>query len=410
MEKAPKLKVVLYESKKLKNGQHPIMFRITKDRKPKYIGTGFTAKTTQWDYKNSTPNSKHPKKTEIETYVSIESRKIEKGFMELYMDEKPYTVEHAVNKVRNVRTKKTVHKFFDEIILDEKAKGNIRTSNAYKQTRNVLFTFYKKLDLQFSEIDYSLLIKFESYLKKKNAMDNTLIFYFKTLRALYNKAQKQGLIRKDVSPFIDFKIGKYDKTTQHRSLQENEVQEIKNLKLEPNTSIWHARNIFLFSYYSMGMNYTDVVHLTWDNILSVRNNGQTEIRVIYERAKTGRKFNLRLMKGAVEILDEYLKLKTDKYIFPVINERADTPLKIYNRLRKQLITVNLDLKEVAKKCSIKMNLTTYVARHTAATHLKRKGVSTSIISEMLGHKNENVTQVYLDSFGSEVIDKALALL
>ena len=410
MEKAPKLKLVLYSSKTLSNGQHPIMFRITKERKCKYIATGFSAKTNQWDEKNSSPSAKHPKRAEIETYISIESRKIEKGFMELYMDEKPYTVEHAVSKIKNTRTKKTVHKFFDEIILDEKAQGNIRTSNAYKQTRNVLFTFYKKLDLQFSEIDYSLLIKFESFLKQKNAKDNTLIFYFKTLRALYNKAQKQGIIRSNVSPFVDFKIGKYDKTTQHRALQETEIESIKKLQLEPNTSIWHARNIFLFSYYSMGMNYTDLVHLTWDNILSVSNNGQTEIRVIYQRAKTGRKFNLRLMKGATEILDEYLKLKTDKYIFPVINEKADTELKMYNRLRKQLIFVNKDLKTIAEKCKIKMNLTTYVARHTAATYLKRKGVSTSVISEMLGHKNENVTQIYLDSFGSEVIDNALALL
>jgi site-specific recombinase XerD len=410
MEKAPKLKIVLYGSKTLKNGEHPIMFRLTKDRKSQYIATGYSAKPEHWDTKINKPKTKHPKYTEIETYISIESKKIEKGFMELFLDEKPYTVEHAINKVRNKRTKKTVKIVFDEVIEDEKMKGNIRTSNAYKQTRNVLFTFYTKSELQFSEIDYSFLLKFESYLKQKDAMDNTLIFYFKTLRALYNKAQKQGLIRNQVSPFIDFKIGKYDNSTRKRALQDGEIDKIKKLKLEPNTTIWHAKNIFLFSYYAMGMNYTDIVHLTWDNIISIPNNGETELRIIYERAKTGRKFNLRLMKGAIEILKAYQKLKTDKYIFPVINEDATTPLKMYNRLRKQLIFINAELKNIANDCGIKTNLTTYVARHTSATHLKRKGVSTSVISEMLGHKNENVTQVYLDSFGSDVIDKALALL
>lgn len=410
MEKSAKLKVVLFASKKLKNGEHPIMFRITKDRKSKYLATGYSAKTTHWDYKNNKPKSKHPKQLELESYLSIEGEKIQRSMTELILDKKPYTAEHAATKVRGVRNKKSVHKYFDEVIQDEKEKGNIRTSLTYKQPQNVLFTFHPNTDLQFSEIDYPLLTKFETYLKKRNAKDNTLIFYIKTLRALYNRAQRQGLIRNQVSPFVEFKISKYDKTTQHRALQENEIEEIKKLKLEMNTSIWHARNIFLFSYYAMGMNYTDVAHLTWDNIHSTTVEDKEVLRVVYERAKTGRKFNLRLMKGAIKIIEEYRRLRTDKYIFSIINETADTPQKMYYRVRKRLILINEDLKEIAKMCKIKTNLTTYVARHTAATMQKRKGTSTSVISEMLGHKNENVTQIYLDSFGNDVIDKALELL
>ncbi len=268
MEKAPKLKVVLFKSKKLKNGEHPVMFRITKDRKSKYIATGYSSKTTHWDGKNNKPKSKHPKQIELETYLMVEAEKMQRGLMEMFLDKKTYSLEHATTKVKNARNKKTVKAFFDEVVKDEKAKGNIRTSNAYKQTRNVLFTFYIKTDLQFSEIDYSLLTKFESFLKQRKAKDNTLIFYFKTLRALYNKAQKEGLIRSKDSPFKDFSIGKFDRTTQHRALQEGEIEKIKALKLEFNTPIWHARNLFLFSYYAMGMNYTDVSHLTWDNILT----------------------------------------------------------------------------------------------------------------------------------------------
>src|SRR5271156_5748955 len=100
MEKSVKLKVVLYGSKKLKNGENPIMFRITKDRKSKYIATGYSAKPEQWDIKNNKPKSKHPKATEIETYLNIEGKKISKGFTELILDEKPYSAEHAASKVK----------------------------------------------------------------------------------------------------------------------------------------------------------------------------------------------------------------------------------------------------------------------------------------------------------------------
>ena len=71
---------------------------------------------------------------------------------------------------------------------------------------------------------------------------------------------------------------------------------------------------------------------------------------------------------------------------------------------------NDDLREIAKLCHIEENLTTYVARHSAATVLKRIGVSTSVIKELLGHETEEITQTYLDSFENTVLDAAVNLL
>ena len=72
--------------------------------------------------------------------------------------------------------------------------------------------------------------------------------------------------------------------------------------------------------------------------------------------------------------------------------------------------VNKDLKQIAKLLDIQSHITFYCARHTSATTLKRRGVSTDIISEALGHKNLEITQVYLSKFGSEVLDEALGVL
>ena len=69
--------------------------------------------------------------------------------------------------------------------------------------------------------------------------------------------------------------------------------------------------------------------------------------------------------------------------------------------------INKHLKEVGKKLKLPILLTTYVARHSYATILKRAGVSTSIISESLGHSSERITQIYLDSFDNEQIDEAM---
>ena len=64
-------------------------------------------------------------------------------------------------------------------------------------------------------------------------------------------------------------------------------------------------------------------------------------------------------------------------------------------------------KTIGEELHIPIKLTTYVARHSYATILKRAGVSISIISESLGHSSERVTQIYLDGFENSQIDRAM---
>lgn len=65
------------------------------------------------------------------------------------------------------------------------------------------------------------------------------------------------------------------------------------------------------------------------------------------------------------------------------------------------------MKIISTKAGVNTNLTTYVARHSFASVLKRSGVNTSIISESLGHSSEKVTQIYLDSFENSQIKDSI---
>ena len=79
-------------------------------------------------------------------------------------------------------------------------------------------------------------------------------------------------------------------------------------------------------------------------------------------------------------------------------------------MHKVLAKVNRELKVLASELEIEADMTTYVARHSFATVLKRSGVNTSIISEAMGHSSERVTQIYLDSFENTQIDEAMSNL
>jgi site-specific recombinase XerD len=115
----------------------------------------------------------------------------------------------------------------------------------------------------------------------------------------------------------------------------------------------------------------------------------------------------------MQIVNKYLKesVFTDDYIFPVLDKNKHvTEQQKYNRKHKVLGHVDKCLKDISNKAGINTNLTTYVARHSFATVLKRSGVNIALISEALGHSDLATTQIYLDSFENEQIDAAMSNL
>ena len=141
-----------------------------------------------------------------------------------------------------------------------------------------------------------------------------------------------------------------------------------------------------------------MAYLTEKNVL---NN-----RLIYNRRKTSKLINLPMQERAIVVLKEYEK-KNSPYLFPIHTTKHKTEQQRLNRLHKVITKVNKALKAIGEELHTPIKLTTYVARHSYATVLKRAGVATSIICESLGHSSEKVTQIYLDGFENSQIDKAM---
>ena len=293
--------------------------------------------------------------------------------------------------------------FFDEVIADLKKNNRIGNADIYQTCKNVINTFTGGKELAFFDIDYAFLIKLENSWKQKGWKESSISTYMRTLRALFNRAIKEDVIEASVYPFKTYKIGSLNTVTQKRALNRAQITAIEKLKLQKDSAIFHAKNIFLFSYYSMGTNFVDMANLTKKNIV----NDQLQ----YTRTKTHKLYNTPLHPKAKAILNYYISIQVDKYIFPIYSEsRHKTAQQKANRLHKVLQIVNKNLKDIAEKCSITETLTTYVARHSSATILKREGISTSKIKDLLGHETEEITQVYLDSFENSELTTAVNLL
>ena len=126
-----------------------------------------------------------------------------------------------------------------------------------------------------------------------------------------------------------------------------------------------------------------------------------ENRLIYYRKKTKQLVKIPIKEAAMEIIRKYET--SNFYLFPILTDYHKTEVQRENRLHKIIGRINNRLKEIGKELNLPIKVTTYVARHSFATVLKRSGVNIALISETLGHSDIKTTQIYLDEFENEAI-------
>jgi integrase/recombinase XerD len=396
------IKTVLYTSKKLSNGEHPVMLRIIKDRRTKYLSTGFSCPVDLWDANSNLPKKKHPHYTEIAILLGKKKLDAQKLLYEFENEDNDLSAYEIKTKLTKTRVRNpSVFDYFENIIKRLINKGQIKTAEVYKDTQKNL-KYYTSKKIRFSDIDVQFLSGFEEHLIVKGKGGNTIYIYLRTLRALINKAIKEDVCSEKYYAFKKFSLSKYSKIkTAKRALSKEEIGQIIHLNTNDFPHLADAKNIFLFSFYCRGMNFIDIAFLKWTNI--------RKDRLVYTRSKTKELFSLQLLPPAQDILNYYkdqILENKESYVFPLIKETHITPTMIYNRKLKMLRKINEGLKEIAEIVGIKSVLTTYVARHSYATIMKKNGISTSIISQALGHDSEKTTQIYLESFENSVIDEA----
>ena len=396
-----KVKAVLFTSKKLKGGTSPVMLRITHKRKLKYISMNISVPESHWNEEEAllVTNIKSIGRLYKRKNLELQSEivKYSEVIMTLDSSGKSYTVDDIIAKLKGVESSSVlnfIEKRVDEL-YKQKKDGN---AQAYKNHQGVISQFIKSKDFTFDQITYKWLKAFETYLISRGNSTNGISFQMRTLRAIYNRAVKEKLARKDNYPFDDYKI--HNTKTQKRALKKEEIIKIRDIDLTGKPAVEKARDIFMFSFYCMGMSFVDIAYL---KVEDVRNG-----RLYYSRQKTSQQYNFELLPPAMEIIKKYSDLKTpDAYVFPIIDTNNDDPYRSYQTQRQK---TNHKLKEVGRLLEISTPLTSYVARHSWATIAKRSGVPTAVISEGLGHTTEKTTQIYLDSFENEVLDAANRLI
>ena len=390
--------VVCYKSKTLKDGSHPLMVRVCKDGKKKYQSIGISILPSHWDFKRNEPNDRCPNKDEIKILIQQRLCDIQKTILSKRIDGKDYTATTIINSVtEQCKSAKSVGEYYLKYIDNLKNENRIRYAGMYEVSYNSFIKFAKHLDITFSEIDAAWLKRYEAWSKEQNLSVSTISTRLRHLRAVFNLAIMEHAIKTDCYPFHAYKVAKLNKETAKRALSKEDVYRVINYEETGSLEIL-AIDLFTFSYLCAGINFIDMAKLTRSNI---RDN-----QIVYNREKTKKLIIIPLQQKALQLIEKY-RDENSPYIFPILSPYHKTQVQIANRLHKVLAKINKYLKEIGENLNLPLPLTTYVARHSFATVLKRAGVSTSIISESLGHSSEKITQAYLDSFDKEQINEAM---
>ena len=392
------INILCYKSKTLANGEHPLMFRVCRNGKKKYVSLGVSVAPQYWDFQKNKPKRNCPNKILIEKLIAQKSRELSELVLELEADNKEYTAATLVEKAVRPKVKATVGSLMQEHIKELRDADRTGYALSMEQVYNSLVKFCGHLDIPFSDIDIQWLKKYELWLRSNGLAENTIGIRFRTLRRIYNIALERKLVKPEDYPFKSFGVSRLHQNTPKRAVNKDYIRKILNYPTEDKRYYCSlAIDLFKFSYFMGGINFADMAYLTGRNIM--------DGRLVYSRRKTKKIINLPLQQEALEVLEKYRS--ESEYLFPILLPYHKTEQQRRNRLHKVITKVNDALKDIGKELDIPIDLTTYVARHSYATVLKRSGVSTAIISESLGHSSEKVTQIYLDSFENSQIDEAM---
>lgn len=368
-----------------------LYFQVIHDRVVKQVKTDFRIYEYEWDRQKG-DIVKTVSVSDTRNKIAWERRKLEQVVKVFEDAGKTYTADDIIKRYKeSTSSKTTVFEYIKHQSFRLKKLGHLRTSETYQQALNSFMKFRKGVDLYFDMLDADVVEQYESHMRANNLSRNTTSFYMRILRCIYNRAVEDDLTTQ-TDPFKRVYTG-VDKTSK-RAITIREMKRIKELDLADNPDLDYARDIFMFSFYMRGMSFIDIAYLRKKDL----SNGY----ITYIRKKTGQQLAIRWERSMQEIIDKYPENQT-QYLLPIITRQDGMERKQY---LNKILFVNRKLKRIATLAKISIPLSMYVSRHSWASIAKSKNVPLSVISEAMGHDNEETTRIYLAAIQTNRIDDA----
>ncbi|WP_420147572.1 phage integrase SAM-like domain-containing protein [Spirosoma sp.] len=385
--------------KQKKDGTYPVKLRITYQRQQRYYPTEISLTDVQWD-KVCKPKPREDFIRDTKALLDSFSNRAERVIKNLPV----FSFDEFENRYAGESRAKPDHVFalFDAHITQLKSEGRAGTADSYQCAANALLAYHaRKTPLSWSDITPQWLKGFEQWMLTKGRSITSVGIYLRSLRTIYNQAIEDGVADRDAYPFTKRRYQIPTGRNVKKALTLSDIEKIYHYPAESMSAEDRARDLWLFSYLCNGMNPKDMARLTYQQISG------GHIRFV--RAKTERtKREVKSIAVAItddvqRIIDKWGKkpVRHSSYVFGILTPGITAEREM--ALIKQFVkTINKYIRQIAEVVKIDKDVTTYTARHSFSTVLKRSGAPIEFISESLGHQDIRTTESYLDSFEDDV--------
>ncbi len=387
-------------SSKTKEGT--LFYQVIHNRVARQIHTNYRLYPQEWDserkeiiFPPGTGEIRRNYLVSLKTAVQEDSRRLKSVVLRLERTDNTYTAEDVVSKYLSPADNCCFISFAQNLIGQLRQIGKRCTADTYTTAINSFARFRRENDILLDEMDSDLVTAYESYLKSIGICPNSISFYMRNLRAIYNRAvDKELTVQRH--PFKHVYTG-IDKTVK-RAVPLNVIRQIRELDLSLRPVMDYARDVFMFSFYTRGMSFVDMAFLKKKDL----QNGILS----YRRRKTNQQLFIKWEKPMQELIDKY-DTTGSPYLLPIIKSSSKDERRQY---KSEAHRINRNLKKIGEQLGLVIPLTTYVARHGWASIAKSKNIPIATISEAMGHDSETTTRIYLASLDTSVVDKANSLI
>ncbi|MEN2435858.1 site-specific integrase [Weeksellaceae bacterium A-14] len=397
------IKLVLRTNQEDKSGHSPLYIRVIKDRKAKFVTTGVKLKQNEWDEEKQKVKKNHPNSARMNAFLAQKIADAEGTVAD--HERKRRSV--SARKLKEAIKGKDMANFFDYAYNRcERIKGtvSVATYKNYKQYISKFEKFVGHRDLYFDDITVTLLKDYVNYLSNTLKNGNTTINYsLLILSIMFRDAQREDVIGEHIYPFSKVRVKKDN--GKRLFLNKEQIEQLKNLKIEYTGKDEVFRDMFIFAVYAGGLRFSDVVSLKWEHY------NDKEQRITKVIRKTGRLHSFKIGKVAIDILNRYRTAisQTSDFVFPIIK---DAELFDSNEayqahiINAKNILCGQKLRRIGKEMELPFPLSFHLSRHTFATNALNNGMRIEYVSKLLDHSDIGITQIYAKVI-SEELDKAV---
>mgnify|MGYP002578310094 FL=1 len=368
-----------------------IYYQLTHLRQVKQITTKIHLHPKNWDSNNTQIIFTDSTSYLLQCKIDRDLDRLKKIICKMDTECANYTVNEIIEKFHQTNSDYTITDFFAKQIQKLKNDNRRGTARNYNKTLKSLKAFMKNTDSTFNIVTEQFVESYNTFLIQRGVVRNTISFYMRIFRSVYNKAVTQKIVEQTF-PFKNVYTG-VDKTRK-RAVTETVISQLLSIDLKKSKALQFARDLFIFSFYTRGMAFVDIVFLKKSNI----QNGY----ITYVRHKTGQELTIKIETKLQNIINRYEK-KDSPYVFPILNTEDGN--KAYSQYEIALNYYNRQLKRLSNFLEPNINLSSYTPRHTWATTARNKNVPLSIISAGMGHSSERTTLIYLTKIENSVIDE-----